>query len=74
MPERAYKHDKDGLLRCRVCNCTDREACNPACSWARGDVRGDLCSTCALMVQRLQEYFESAHRPSWAALKREVAG
>lgn len=66
------RHDRDGLIRCRVCGCTDREPCAPPCSWAEGEA--DLCSTCAAAACVLVSWREGAHRPSWAALKREVDG
>lgn len=31
-----------GVRACRLCGCTDAEACNPPCSW----VEPDLCSAC----------------------------
>lgn len=41
--------DDDGDV-CRVCGCTDREACPGGCWWFydSGDTRGPLCSSCAL--------------------------
>ena len=64
------RHDRDGFIRCRVCGCTEREPCNPPCSWAPG--AADLCSTCADIVLIVAEWRAVAHRASWAALKREV--
>ncbi|HEY9415625.1 MAG TPA: hypothetical protein VIQ30_12755 [Pseudonocardia sp.] len=37
------EYDTDQAVRsCRVCGCTDDDACKPACWW----VAPDLCSTC----------------------------
>ena len=63
------KRDRDGLIRCRVCGCTELEACDPPCAW----FDADLCTSCALVVEALASWMEGAHRPSWAALVREVA-
>lgn len=62
------KLDRDGLIRCRVCGCTEREPCNPPCSWI--DV--DLCSGCADAVLALAEWYDGAHRSNKAALFREL--
>lgn len=61
--------DRDGYVRCRVCSCTEREPCDPPCSWAEED----LCSLCASAVDALFHWESGAHRPSWAALRRDVA-
>jgi hypothetical protein len=63
---KGYEH----LTRCRVCKCTELEPCNPPCAWAPS--QGDLCTNCADMIRALSEWQISAHRPSWAALKRET--
>ena len=34
--------EKDAVRHCRVCNCTDDQACPGGCSW----VGPDLCSAC----------------------------
>jgi hypothetical protein len=65
--QRGIKVDKDGLVRCRVCGCTEREPCNPPCLW----VEVDLCSGCGNVVATLAEWRESALRPNVAALMRE---
>jgi hypothetical protein len=61
---KGYEH----LTRCRVCKCTELEPCNPPCAWAPS--QGDLCTNCADMIRALSEWQISAHRQSWAALKR----
>ena len=66
---RKIKTDRDGLVRCRVCGCTEREPCCPPCGWA--DI--DLCSGCADVVTILLDYAEGAHRFSVAGLLREFA-
>lgn len=67
-----FLHDRDGLLRCRVCRCTDREPCNPPCGWDPEDARGDLCTACAGMLEHMLFWFDYAHRPTKAALLREL--
>jgi hypothetical protein len=62
------RHDRDGLVRCRVCDCTDREPCNPPCAW----VEADLCSNCWNAVAHVYNWALAAHRFSWVALTREV--
>lgn len=67
-PPREPKRDRNGFIRCRVCGCTEVEACNPPCSWSEAD----LCSNCNDAVDALHEWFVGAHRPSRAALLREL--
>lgn len=67
---RGIKVNRDGLVRCRVCGCTEREACNPPCAWVRGEV--DICDRCYTAATILLDWREGAHRPSKAALWREV--
>jgi len=62
------KRDRDGLIRCRVCGSTEREACDPPCSWAEPD----LCTGCADGVDALVEWFEGARKANLTALLREV--
>jgi hypothetical protein len=64
------RHDRDGLIRCRVWGCTAREPCCPPCSWARGGA--DLCSMCEEMSCLLLLWVMGAHRANWTALRREV--
>jgi hypothetical protein len=66
--EVVLRHDRDGYIRCRVCSCTEREPCEPSCSW----VEADLCSLCAEVAEALTTWYLSANRPSLAALRREV--
>lgn len=61
-----YEH----LTRCRVCSCTEMEACNPPCSWEPGEL--DLCSNCAGAIRAVRGWREEGLRPSWAALRREA--
>lgn len=63
------RRDRAGLPRCRVCGCTGREPCNPACGWARED----LCSHCFRVVQDIVEWAFAAHRPRIAPLLREYS-
>jgi hypothetical protein len=76
--------DRDGYVLCRVCRCTEREACNPPCSWVPAShppIRTgnnitvemeDLCSTCHAAAVAILEWADAAHRPSKAALWREA--
>jgi hypothetical protein len=64
------RHDRDGYIRCRVCGCTEREPCNPPCSWVRGEP--DLCTSCEKFIMSMVEWLNAAHQPSRAALQREV--
>lgn len=41
---------------CRVCHCTDDDACLGGCAWF--DV--DLCTTCAEMIQFVGDYMHTA--------------
>jgi hypothetical protein len=64
----AIKHDRDGFVRCRVCGCTERDACDPPCEW----VEDDLCSGCAEAAEMLARWKEGARRTNFAALMRET--
>lgn len=65
------KRDRDGLIRCRVCGCTEVDPCFPPCSWVQG--QPDLCSTCAVAVSTLVAWHSEARRANLAALLRELA-
>lgn len=58
-----------GAVKCRVCSCTEERACNPPCAW----FDESLCTTCALIVEALASWRESANRANWSALLRELA-
>ncbi len=62
------KLDRNGFVRCRVCGCTEEDACSPPCGWAEDD----LCTTCATAAEALAKWMEEARRPNRAALEREV--
>jgi hypothetical protein len=64
----AVKHDRDGLTRCRVCGCTERDACPDGCSWADYD----LCSTCDTAVDALAAWIYGARRANKSGLWREA--
>ena len=49
----------EGLIKCRVCRCTEYEACNPPCHWVRNDWRGDICSTCDFAARQMQEFIRA---------------
>ena len=44
------------MPKCRVCECTEHDACFGGCEW----VEPDLCSTCADIAIGLYEYFMTA--------------
>jgi len=64
------KFDRNGLVRCRVCGCTEVDACEGGCAWEQGEK--DLCSTCGTVVRALLKWNEEARRPTLAALLREL--
>lgn len=39
-----------GVRYCRVCGCTDDDACPEGCSWVPTDLPGDLCSRCGALA------------------------
>lgn len=44
------------IPRCRVCGCTDDEACEGGCSWvADPEDEGDLCSQCLETVEGIED-------------------
>lgn len=57
------------LTKCRVCKCSELQPCCPPCGWERGE--DDLCTTCAEVIRRVRGWLIDAHRPSFAALRRE---
>jgi predicted Fe-S protein YdhL (DUF1289 family) len=63
-----FKRDRNGLVRCRVCGCTEIDPCANACSW----VEFDLCSTCYTAREALLEWHEQARRANWKALLRSL--
>jgi hypothetical protein len=68
--QRGIKTDRERLVRCRVCGCTEREPCygpDGPCGWAEAD----LCTSCEEAVLTMCDWFNGAHRPSFAALLRE---
>lgn len=58
------------MTRCRVCGCTEAEACNPPCGWAPG--QGNLCTSCAYAVNIVVEWMDIALRPNFAGIVREA--
>jgi hypothetical protein len=65
------KRDRNGLIRCRVCRCTELEPCFPPCWWEPGEE--DICNRCNEMAYHLRVFMAGAHRFSRKALFREVA-
>jgi hypothetical protein len=68
-PVREVKRDHDGLTRCRVCGCTETDACFPPCAWVPGEP--DLCDNCGDTVQVLLGWESGARRGNVTALLRE---
>ncbi len=56
------------MTRCRVCGCTEVNACNPPCSWAEDD----LCTNCGMIIDAVDIWMDSALRPNITGLLREV--
>lgn len=56
--------------RCRLCKCTEDEACNPPCGWDPDD--SSICTNCGIAVNVLANWLISAVRPSVSALIREA--
>jgi len=65
-----FEKPPTGLVKCRVCKCTEMRACFPPCSWEPGEP--DLCSSCADLIRAVRYWLTGAHRPSFAALRREA--
>jgi hypothetical protein len=55
-------------MTCRVCGCTDENACAGGCVW----IEPGLCSICALTAEALREWVQRAVIPNMAALCEEV--
>jgi len=56
--------------RCRVCGCTQYDACWNGCGWAAG--RGDICTNCAEITRALADYSDVVRKFNRAAIEREV--
>jgi hypothetical protein len=65
------KTDRNGFVRCRMCGCTEIEACDPPCGWEPGE--GDLCTTCADVMRAMLHWFRAGHHPTKTSLLREFA-
>jgi len=63
---------RKGLVRCRVCRCSDAEPCGQGHAWATADARGDLCLSCAIVADRIANWIRWARQPRRAALLREA--
>jgi len=63
------RRDRQGLARCRVCGCTQLDACANGCGWSETP---DLCTTCAAPVDAIREWCDNARRPNVTGLLREV--
>lgn len=64
------KRDRNGLTRCRVCGCTEVDACNPPCGWVPGEA--DLCTGCDEVVRGIMFCMACARRVNKLAVWREV--
>lgn len=62
------KRDRNGLTRCRVCGCTEIDACPVGCSW----VEADLCSVCATAAEAISDWIGDVRRVNKTALWREA--
>lgn len=56
------------MPRCRVCGCTEENACNPSCCWAEDD----LCSSCGEAIDAVVLWMEAAVRANFTGLLREA--
>lgn len=56
------------MTRCRVCGCTEVNACNPPCGWAEAD----LCSSCFYASTIIAEWMDIAVRANITGLVREA--
>jgi hypothetical protein len=55
---------------CRICGCTQFNACPGGCGWVHRSGELPLCTVCANFAEQLQEYVEMCHRVSAASLAR----
>jgi hypothetical protein len=55
-------------MTCRVCGCTDENACAGGCVW----IEPGLCSICALAAEALVEWGSRAVSPNVSRLFDEV--
>jgi len=55
-------------MRCRVCGCTEENACNPPCGWAFAN----LCTNCSSVASAIAEWMDSAVRANFTGLIREA--
>lgn len=62
------KTDSQGYVRCRVCGCTEVDACPVGCCW----VEDDLCSVCAAAAEALGHWHRQVRRANLSALLRET--
>lgn len=62
--QQLVRRDRNGLTRCRVCGCTELDACNPPCGWQAG--HEDLCTTCHAAAEAIHEWMWAARRANSA--------
>lgn len=67
---RKVRRDRNGLVRCRVCGCTNVDACMPSCGWTPGYT--DLCTGCDDAAVALVKWCDGARRVNRSGLWREV--
>lgn len=58
------------MTRCRVCGCTEVNACNPPCGWQPG--AGNLCTSCAHAANVIAVWLDIANRANITGLIREA--
>jgi hypothetical protein len=64
--ERPYEEHGFDVVACRICGCTDEEACPGGCCWVEDPSGGDLCSSCvahAIALTQIALTFAIAEGP-----------
>jgi hypothetical protein len=64
------RRDRNGLTRCRVCGCTETDACLGGCAWV--PTEEDLCTVCYDAALALAHFMAESRRPNRAALWQEA--
>lgn len=56
------------VARCRVCGCTEDDACPGGCCWVEDPMEmGDLCSSCLPAVEAMKRAREAGPGDKWVA-------
>lgn len=57
--------------RCRICSCTQDNACPGGCGWGKDLVDGEpICTVCEAFLAELEQYVVDANKVSASSLKR----